>query len=114
MHDAVVWKIASKCRTAQYKLKLNLTLLIIQNSSVELKDVNAKVAGSSPLSHYFSSNNVCLLAYVFTAENQQLEWLKHEESNSILVRDKGFIFRIFPSCLNLQGPTFTIAITFEP
>ena len=31
--------------------------------------------------HYFSSNNVHLLAYVFTGEDSQSEWLKRVVSN---------------------------------
>ena len=37
------------------------------------------VAGASPLRHYFSSNNVRLLAYVFTVVDPQSEWLKRDE-----------------------------------
>ena len=33
--------------------------------------------------HYFSSNKVCLLVFVFTGENPQSEWLKHDESNRV-------------------------------
>ena len=33
--------------------------------------------------HYFSSNQVRLLEYVFTDRNKQSEWLKRDESNSL-------------------------------
>ena len=33
--------------------------------------------------HYFSSNNVRLLAYVFTEGDPQLKWLKRNESNRV-------------------------------
>ena len=34
--------------------------------------------------HYISSNNVCLLAYIyiFTGEDPQSEWVKRDESNT--------------------------------
>ena len=33
------------------------------------------------VNHYCSSNNVCLLAHVFTGEDPQSKWLKRDESN---------------------------------
>ena len=45
---------------------------------------NPKVAGSSPLgATIFSSDNVHLLAYVFTDEGPQSELLKRDESSRI-------------------------------
>ena len=41
--------------------------------------------------HYFSSNNVHLLAYVFTGEDPQLEWLKRDESNIVYRFEKIFL-----------------------
>ena len=45
----------------------------------------------SALCHYFSSNNVRLLAYVFTSGDPQLEWLKRNESNRVYWFQTGFL-----------------------
>ena len=37
----------------------------------------------APVRNYFSSDNDCLLAYVFTGGNPQLEWSKRNESTRI-------------------------------
>ena len=47
-------------------------------------DCNPEVAGSNPLyATIFSSSNVRLLAYVFTGEDPQWEWMKRDESNRV-------------------------------
>ena len=57
-----------------------------------------------------SSKKFALLAWVFTAKDQQSEWLKREESNiqnvvhCMFAWDKDFIFILFPSCLYRQVP----------
>ena len=70
-----------------------------------MKDFNSKVAGSNPLCATFSFNKVLLLAYVFADQGHLIRmteaWrLKY----TILVWVKGFIFRIFLSCLNRRCP----------
>ena len=41
--------------------------------------------------HYFSSNNVRLLAYVFTGGDPQSEWLKRDESNRVYSFETRFL-----------------------
>ena len=50
---------------------------------VERWNDDLEIAGSYPLYMYFSSNNVRLLAYVFTVGDPRLEWLKRYESNRV-------------------------------
>ena len=46
--------------------------------------LKSKVRWLEPrVNHYFSSNNVRLLAQVFTGEDPQSEWLKCDESNRV-------------------------------
>ena len=49
-----------------------------------------------------SSNIVRLLAHVFTGENPQSEWLKHDESNRVYWFDKILILRIFVDCFIIK------------
>ena len=45
--------------------------------------------------HYFSSNNDCLWAYVFTCGDPQLEWLKRNESNRVFWLQARFLSLVF-------------------
>ena len=66
------------------------------------------------VNHYFSSNNVRLLAYVFTGEDPQTEWLKHDESkSSILVSDKILNWSICVGCFYHKGPALTREHSFK-
>ena len=67
-----------------YLAKLNPVLRIGDNGQlVERWNDALEIAGSSPLYMYFSSNNVRLLAYVFTGGDPRLEWLKRYDSNRV-------------------------------
>ena len=78
---------------------------------VERRNDDLEIAEQSwfepALCHYFSSNNVRLFAYVFTGVDSQLEWLKRNESNRILVSDRIIIFSVFVSCLSRKGPALS-------
>ena len=43
--------------------------------------------------HYFSSNNVRLLAHVFSCEDLQSEWLKRDKSNRVYWFQTRFLFQ---------------------
>ena len=45
--------------------------------------------------HYFSSNNVRFLAYVFTGGDPQLEWLKHNKSNRVYLFETIFLSLVY-------------------
>ena len=53
----------------------------------------------------FSCNNVCLLAYVFTGEDPQPEWLKLDESNKVYwfeIRFLSLVLQIKHCVLSMQ------------
>ena len=54
------------------------------------------VSGSSPLCvAIFSSNIICLLAYVFVCGDQQLEWLRDIESNRVYWFETRFLSLVY-------------------
>ena len=71
-----------------YLAQLNQILRIgVIAQMVERRKDDLEIAGQcwfEPAAcHYFSSNDVRLLAYVFTGGDPQLEWLKRNESNRV-------------------------------
>ena len=54
--------------------------------------------------HYFSSNKVCLLAYVFTVGEPKSEWMKRDESNRAYWFEIRFLFLVnLKSCVSREG-----------
>ena len=93
-----------------YVAKLNPVLRIDNiDQIVELWNADLMIAGQCwfepAVRHYFSSNNVRLLAYVFT----QLDLLKRNESNRVYwFQENILIFCVFVSCLSRKVPALNI------
>ena len=94
-----------------YSAKLNTALRICWHRSVgrALGRWSKDFWFEPAVSHYFSSKNVCLLAYVFTDGDPQLEWLFKacRFKWSILVWDKILIFSVLVSCWSRKSPALT-------
>ena len=90
-----------------YLAKLNPVLSIEYIAQMEeRRNDNLDIAGlcwfEPAVRHYFCSNNVRLLAYVYTVWDPQLEWLKRNESNRVNTgSDNVLIFIVFVSCLRV-------------
>ena len=58
--------------------------------------------------YYFSPNSFCLIAYVLTDGDPQLEWFKGNESYRVYWYETRFLFlSVFVSCLRCKGPFLT-------
>ena len=82
MHDTATYNIvAINSNIHLYSKSLNPTP---PSSFGNVFDLECKGRWFEPaVNQYFSSNNIRLLAHVFTGEDPQSEWLKREEWNRV-------------------------------
>ena len=74
------------------KFKLNTITCIGWNSSVGKELIQFRGCWiETAVLHYLSSNNVRLLAYIFTEGDPQSEWLKRNKSEKTGLRQDSYI-----------------------
>ena len=96
MHDTGTHNIVAINNTVHSK-SLNPTLHISPPSLVgNALGLLSKGCWFEPaVNHYFSSNNVCLLAHVLTGEDPQSECLRRDESNRVYWLQTRFLSLVY-------------------